>query len=60
MLPTDAGGSAYAEVIAKIYRDDQRYTAMVRASRAAFEERLNWEVWGMATKKILAELLHHR
>jgi len=59
LLPSDAGGSAYAEVIAKIYRDDQRYAEMVRASRAAFEERLNWDIWGMTTQKILAELLHH-
>ena len=58
LLPPDAGGSAYAEVIARIYRDDQRYAEMVRASRAAFEERLNWEAWGITTKKILAELVH--
>jgi glycosyltransferase involved in cell wall biosynthesis len=60
LLPPDAGGSAYAEVIARIYRDDQRYAEMVRASRTAFEERLNWAVWGMMTNKILVELLHHR
>jgi glycosyltransferase involved in cell wall biosynthesis len=59
LLPPDAGGSAYAELIAKVYYDDQHYAEMVKASRTAFEERLNWAAWGMTTKKILTELLHH-
>jgi len=57
LLPLDARGDAYAEVIARTYRDDERYNELVRASRAAFDTRLNWDVWGVAVKKILAELL---
>jgi glycosyltransferase involved in cell wall biosynthesis len=57
LLPLDARGDAYAQVIAKVYRDDRRYTELVRASRAAFDDRLNWDAWGAAVKKILAELL---
>ena len=57
LLPLDARGNAYAEVIARIYRDEQRYAELVRASRAAFEDRLNWDAWGVAVKKILVELL---
>ncbi len=57
LLPLNARGEAYAEVIAKIYRDDQRYAQMVRSSRAAFDERLNWDAWGMAVKDILNEIL---
>ena len=26
-------------------------------SRAAFDDRLNWDAWGVAVQKILAELL---
>src|SRR5205085_123986 len=38
LLPCDARGDAYAEVIARVYHDDARYAELVRASRAAFEE----------------------
>ena len=57
LLPYDARGDAYAEVIAKLYRDNERYAELVRDSRNAFETRLNWDVWGVAVKQILAELL---
>ena len=59
LLPYDAGGAAYAEVIARLYRDEQRYVQLARTSRAAFESRLNWDAWGVAVKHILADLLDH-
>src|SRR5207245_1514583 len=43
LLPYEARGDAYAEVIARVYHNDERYAELVRASRAAFEERLNWD-----------------
>ena len=61
-LPYDARGDEYARVIADVYRDEQRYAELVRSSRAAFDDRLNWDVWGMAVKNILADSLpvrHH-
>ena len=57
LLPLDARGDAYAEVIARIYRDDERYNELVRASRAAFDTRLNWDAWGVAVKNIIAQVL---
>ena len=57
LLPCEAQGDAYAEVIARLYRDDERYAELVRASRAAFEERLNWDAWGVAVKHILTGLV---
>ncbi len=60
ILPYSARGSAYAEIIAKIYRDISQYNHLVRLSRAAYEERLNWDAWGMATKKVLFEMLMRR
>jgi glycosyltransferase involved in cell wall biosynthesis len=59
LLPYDARGADYAEVIARVYRDNERYVELVRASRAAFENRLNWDAWGVAVKHILTDLLDH-
>jgi glycosyltransferase involved in cell wall biosynthesis len=59
LLPYEASGAAYAEVIARLYRDEQRYVQLARTSRAEFERRLNWDAWGVAVKHILAELLDH-
>jgi glycosyltransferase involved in cell wall biosynthesis len=54
LLPFSARGDTYAEVIARIYRDDQYYAKMVMASRTAFDERLNWDSWGVFMKDLLA------
>jgi glycosyltransferase involved in cell wall biosynthesis len=55
MLPLEARGTEYAELIAGIYNDEERYGKMVKASRKAFEERLNWDAWGKAVRDILWE-----
>src|SRR5258708_196708 len=60
VLPFDAQGKAYARVIAELYQDDQRYAEMVRASRAAFDERLNWDAWGIAVNKLITEMLEDK
>ncbi len=56
LLPYEARGDAYAEVIARVYHDDERYAELVRTSRGTFEERLNWDAWGVAVKHILTDL----
>lgn len=53
VLPYSARGSEYAHLIAEIYQDDQRYTALVKSSRAVFESRLNWDIWGSAVVQVL-------
>lgn len=55
-LPLDADGTAYAEIIRRIYQDDRAYYAMVGSSRAAYDERLNWDAWALAVKKLFAAL----
>ena len=55
-LPYDARGDEYARVIASVYCDEQRYMKLVRSSRAAFDDRLNWDAWGLAAKNVLANL----
>ena len=57
VLPYSARGSEYAQIIAEIYQDDQRYTALVESSRAAFESRLNWDVWGSDVMQVLQNII---
>src|SRR5207302_10865031 len=37
VLPYSARGSEYAQMIAEIYQDEQRYAALVQSSKAALE-----------------------
>jgi glycosyltransferase involved in cell wall biosynthesis len=60
LLPYDARGDAYAARIAELYRDEQRYNSFVRASRAAFEERLNWDAWGRTTRNVITMSMKQR
>lgn len=57
VLPYEARGEAYAQVIADLYRDEPRYRQLVQSSRTVFENSLNWETWGRAVKDILNETL---
>lgn len=57
VLPYSARGSEYAQIIAEIYQDDQRYTTLVESSRAAFEDRLNWDVWASDVKQVLQNII---
>jgi glycosyltransferase involved in cell wall biosynthesis len=56
-LPYDARGPEYAALIAQIYQDDDLYYKMVHTSRAVFEDRLNWEAWGVTVRKILMDVV---
>lgn len=56
-LPYTARGKEYARTIARIYQDEELYLHMTRQSRAAFEERLNWDRWGLATREALLQML---
>ncbi len=57
MLLLSALGQEYAEVIAKVYSDDQLYFDLVRSNRASFEDRLNWDAWGISVKRLLDEVI---
>ena len=57
LLPLSAGGAEYAEVIARIYRDKSKYNEIVRTSRAAFDERLNWDSWAATVNTLIVEML---
>jgi glycosyltransferase involved in cell wall biosynthesis len=57
MLPISAGGADYAELIARIYQDEQHYAELVRSSRAAFDTRLNWDAWADGINTIIVEMI---
>ena len=58
VLPFEARGQDYAQLIADLYRNEERYRQLVQSSRAAFEERLNWDVWGRRVHDILVKVCH--
>ena len=55
ILPFGARGEAFASIIADLYRDEQRYREMMYSSRAAYDERLNWDTWGNRVRDILVQ-----
>ncbi|GAC1357334.1 MAG: hypothetical protein NVSMB44_02790 [Ktedonobacteraceae bacterium] len=59
-LAYNARGNIYAEVIARIYRDNEYYDHLVKMSRFAYEDRLNWDTWGRATRDVLITMLARR
>ena len=46
LFGADAAVEDYVAGIREIWADQPRYLAMTRAARAAFENRLRWNVWG--------------
>src|SRR5712691_11217354 len=58
VLPYSARGSEYAQIIAEIYQDEQRYIALVQSCRTAFESKLNWDTWGRAVKDVLLKVIY--
>lgn len=54
-LPHAATGEAYADVIARAYRDTAMYDELVRASRARYDKRLNWDAWVREATPLIEE-----
>lgn len=57
LLPLEARGAEYAELIARVYRDEEGYAALVKSSRAAFDAHLNWDAWGVTVTGLIHEML---
>ena len=55
MLPLSARGTDYARVISKAYRNGEYYRELVKSSRAAFNEKLNWDAWASSVKRLIDE-----
>jgi glycosyltransferase involved in cell wall biosynthesis len=56
VLPYNARGAAYAEVIARTYQNAQLYAQLRRTSRAMFDTHLNWDVWGRSMQSLFNQL----
>lgn len=57
LLPREARGDAYADIIARLYQDEQLYSNMVKASRDAYEQRFSWDAWAIAVKQLIDHML---
>ena len=55
LLPLSARGEDYAKVISRAYRDRQHYRELAKSSRAAFNEKLNWDAWAVSVKRLIEE-----
>lgn len=51
LLPYSDKGGAYADKIIEIISQDGLYEKLCQASRACFENQLNWEIWGIRFKQ---------
>ena len=60
LLPIDADGAAYARLIEEIHEDRDRYRRLRAGSRDNFETRLNWDVWGRKTARLVTDLVSSR
>jgi glycosyltransferase involved in cell wall biosynthesis len=56
VLPYGAKAREYAQVIADLYRDTERYRRLVAASRGAYERRMNWDVWAKRIREVVEGL----
>ena len=54
LLPPEAPGAEYAKVLAELFESPDRYRELREASRAAYDERLNWDAFGRSAARILA------
>lgn len=54
LLPPDATGEAYALAIAQVVADGDRYRALRRSARTAFDTLLSWEAWSRRMNELTA------
>ncbi|MBF5044339.1 glycosyltransferase family 4 protein [Aggregicoccus sp. 17bor-14] len=54
LLPLDAPGEAYAQVLEAAWRDREGYARLSRQARVRFEERLSWSAWGRGVHAALS------
>ena len=55
LLPPSAGAAQHADAIAALWADPAAHRAMRTAARRAFEQRVNWRIWGDACEAAVVE-----
>jgi len=57
LFPMSASASDYAKCIRSTWENSSIYYKLVRSSREAYDERLNWDVWGKTVRELLEEFI---
>lgn len=57
MLPLEATGYDYAEIIRQIWEDKDAYHKLVLSSRKKYDKELNWKIWGEQMRDIIEKLV---
>jgi glycosyltransferase involved in cell wall biosynthesis len=57
LLPFNASGADYASRMRVCIADRAKYANLVRSSRDAFEDRLNWDAWGESMRSVMLNVL---
>jgi glycosyltransferase involved in cell wall biosynthesis len=54
LLPEEADGAAYADVVVRnFFEDPDRYRSVVKSSRERYEQALTWENWGACLERFV-------
>jgi glycosyltransferase involved in cell wall biosynthesis len=56
-LSYEAGGDQYANLIAELYNDKERYHNLIASSRKRYEEELNWDKWAERFREIYPRVI---
>jgi glycosyltransferase involved in cell wall biosynthesis len=57
LLPPEARGDQYADVIEAVWSDRERYHRLVRTTRDRFDRVLNWDSWGDRVEKLINDMI---
>jgi len=58
LLPIEANGKDFANIIVKEAMDQSRYAALNHGARNRYEKVLNWDAWGREVRKAIEEVCH--
>ena len=57
LLPLEAGGRGYANTIADIGNDNNKYASLVKSSKKRYDQTLNWDNWGKSMRIAINEVI---
>lgn len=60
LLSKDKSGQAYADILVKVFSDQERYSKLRQTTRELFLEKLNWHVWADAFGKLAEKAVASR
>jgi len=57
LLPLEAGPQAYADLIEKVWGDQEKYISLRKTSRQQYEQVLNWKTWASQSAALIRAAL---